>query len=111
MLPGSESPNGPHEECVVFRNFDDERRFEIHVRGVCRLFILFGRREIVDQPIHSFSTVFFQRIVESVAGLPVVFHARTAVVVVADGHYFVDGGQIPSLALIAAPFECRKIGP
>ena len=38
-------------------------------------------------------------------------YARAAVVVVSDGQQFVDGRQVPALALVAAPLESRKIIP
>ncbi len=108
---GSESPHGPHEELLVFRNFDDERRFEIHVRRTSRLIVLLGRRKVIDKTIHPIAAMLFQRIVEAVAGLSVILRSRTAIVIVSDGQQLVDCGKLPHLALVATRLEGRKIVP
>ena len=75
------------------------------------LLVHFGRGEVVYEAVHTLTPGILERIIELIARLAVVRHTGSAVIVVADGQQFVDGGQIPALALVATPFESRKIIP
>lgn len=66
--------------------------------------VAFGRGEVVHQPVHLRAAVLLEPLVELLAGLAVELHAAV-IIKVSHAQHLVDGGQIPPLAEVAAPFE------